>query len=90
MTPKLMKLVHVCTCLEIEHEKVVEWINLNLIIPHDAQNLLFDEEDLERMRLIQNLQDFHGANIESAEIILHLLDQIHILQEEIRFLKDKK
>jgi chaperone modulatory protein CbpM len=44
-----------------------------------------DEEDLARIRLIQDLQESFGVNDESIPIILNLVDQIHLL----RFLMDQ-
>lgn len=90
MNPKVLELVEVCCFLDLPQITIKEWIDLKLINPYDSQNMLFDEEDLERMSLILNLQEVHGVDIESTDIILHLLDQIHLLQAEIKFLRRNK
>jgi hypothetical protein len=61
---------------------LLELIGLELISPFDHQNLLFDEEDLRRVELIQQLKDNCHSNYESIQVILHLVDQIHYLRRK--------
>jgi len=75
--------------LGLESVVVNQWVEWRLITPMDKINFLFDQEDLERMRLIQSLIVTHDLNYESLEIILHLIDQIHSLQDEIKRISAK-
>jgi chaperone modulatory protein CbpM len=43
-----------------------------------------DDEDLARAALIRELLDEMGVNDESVPIILHLIDQLHVLRRELR------
>ncbi|MFL5783962.1 MAG: MerR family transcriptional regulator [Bacteriovoracaceae bacterium] len=51
-----------------------EWIN-----PFDPMEKLFDDEDVQRIRLIHDLLDVLGVNEEAVPVILHLIDQIHCI-----------
>jgi chaperone modulatory protein CbpM len=51
-----------------------EWIN-----PFDPREKLFDDEDVQRIRLIKDLLDVLGVNEEAVPVILHLIDQIHCI-----------
>lgn len=63
-------------------DEILHFIESNLISPYIYEELLFDDEDLERLRLISELQDQCGPNEESLQVILHLIDQIHYLQRQ--------
>ena len=80
MTQNIYKLQIVCQELGVQEETVLDWVTGNLVKPLDFEAMLFDEEDLARMRFIDGIQKTFAANNESIEVILHLLDQIHILQ----------
>jgi hypothetical protein len=55
-----------------------EWIR-----PYDMEKLSFDTDDINRIKLISELQRQFQVNEESIPIILHLLDQINHLQSLI-------
>ena len=61
------------SCEEITHYIEEEWIT-----PFEEN--AFDDEDVERIRLIHDLIENLGVNEDSVPIILHLIDQIHALQ----------
>ena len=57
-----------------------EWI-----VPADDQNKFLDMEDVTRILLIKDLIDEFGVNNESVPIILHLIDQLHWSQTQIKY-----
>lgn len=64
-------------------DDILHFIESNTISPYNNDELLFDEEDLARLRLISELQEQCEPNQESLEVILHLIDQIHYLHKQI-------
>ncbi len=57
-----------------------EWI-----IPADVQKQFLDMEDITRILLIRDLIDDFGVNNESVTIILHLIDQLHWSQTQVKY-----
>lgn len=55
-----------------------EWIFPQESLVNKEKNL--NEEDLARIRLIQDLEDDLGVNADGISVILHLIDQIHFLR----------
>lgn len=51
-----------------------EWIN-----PIDLELKMFDEEDVCRILLIQDLKERFGVNDEAVPVILHLVDQLNFI-----------
>jgi hypothetical protein len=66
-----------------QEDDILRFVENSLISPYNFDELLFDEEDLARLRLISNLQEQCEPNEESLEVILHLIDQIHYLKKKI-------
>lgn len=77
-------IIEVSEELGIDTNTINQWIDLELVKPFNTASSFFDEEDVERMRLILNLQSLHDLNYDSIELVLHLIDQIHYLQDIIR------
>ncbi|MBN21484.1 MAG: hypothetical protein CL678_09385 [Bdellovibrionaceae bacterium] len=73
----------ICTQYGLEEEQVLEWIELEIIHPFNLEDLLFDQEDFQRIGLICELKNSYGSNSESIQMILHLIDQIHYLQRRL-------
>lgn len=82
----------------VDERALLIWVQNEWIIPAhllededlNSQNPYqceFDEEDLARVRLIRTLQAEFGVNDNSIDIILHLLDQVHHLQQRVRKLE---
>jgi chaperone modulatory protein CbpM len=46
--------------------------------------MIFDEEDLARIRLIYELQMDMGVNDEAIPVILHLVDQLNRVHIEVK------
>jgi hypothetical protein len=67
----------------IQEDDILRFIENSLISPYSNEELLFDEEDLSRLRLISELQEHCDPNEESLQVILHLIDQIHYLNKQI-------
>ncbi|MDO9182431.1 MAG: chaperone modulator CbpM [Bacteriovorax sp.] len=67
--------------INIEH--INYFINENWIFPNDPTNTLLDEEDISRIQLIDELIFNLGVNEQGISIILHLLDQLNHLRQEI-------
>ena len=67
----------------IQKNDILRFIENSLISPYNNDELLFDEEDLSRLRLISELQEQYETNEESLQVILHLIDQIHYLNKQI-------
>ncbi len=65
------------SCEEITHYIDEQWIR-----PFEEN--AFDDEDVARIRLIHDLIENLGVNEESVPIILHLIDQIHVLQIRVK------
>ena len=66
----------------VSREEVVEWIDVEIIHPYDSSDLLFDKEDLRRIGLICELREHCNPNIESLQVILHLIDQLNHLHNK--------
>lgn len=59
---------------------ILQCIRAHWIHPAGAPEAELDEEDLARLRLIQELKEVFGANDEAISLILHLLDQVYALR----------
>ena len=57
--------------------------DISIDLDKDAENLLLDDEDIARARLICELQQELGVNDESIPIILNLIDQLHRIRTEM-------
>lgn len=64
----------------LSEEKVQHFIEEEWIVPLDREKMLLDDEDIQRLNLISDLIDVLGVNEEAVPVILHLIDQIHIIR----------
>lgn len=64
-------------------EIIHRFISLSWVSPTDPKQELLDDEDVARARLIGELQEF-GINDAAVPVILQLLDQLHMLHNELR------
>ncbi|MDC1174887.1 chaperone modulator CbpM [Bacteriovoracaceae bacterium] len=64
----------------IEEKDILNYIENNIVTPYRNDDLLFDDEDIARLILICELREHCDPNEESLQVILHLIDQIHYLQ----------
>lgn len=58
---------------------IIHFVEEEWISPVDAELKMFDEEDVRRILLIQDLQERFGVNDEGVPLILHLLDQLNFV-----------
>jgi chaperone modulatory protein CbpM len=66
----------------LDHRTLDVWIEEEWLTPsRRAEDLVFSEADIARVRLIRDLMDDLGVNAEGVGVALHLLDQIHGLRE---------
>ncbi|MBC8139739.1 MAG: MerR family transcriptional regulator [Fibrella sp.] len=54
-----------------------------------GKNRLYSEQDIERLRRIQNLTQQMGVNLAGVQIILDLLERMDLLQQELDDLRSK-
>ncbi len=69
---------------EVKEFFISDCIERNWIIPIDTNRKILDKEDITRILLIKDLKEDFGANDESIPIILHLVDQLHWSQMQIK------
>ena len=62
-----------------------------LICPQrsDGNIRLFSDADVERVRFIKRLVDDLGVNLAGAEVILHMREQMELLQHEMEQLRHR-
>lgn len=73
----------VCEITGAEKTFVVHCLRSHWVSPAHPEESELDEEDLARLRLILCLQEDLGVNEEAVPVILHLLDQIYTLRDEV-------
>ena len=71
-------------CCGVESELILRFVSLEWIKPIDSEKMIFDEEDLARVRLIHELQNVMGVNEEGIPIVLHLVDQLNRVHIEVQ------
>ncbi len=84
----IMKITEINRDYKLSETFVIECIESKWIIPCDCEHNMLDEEDVARLLLIRDLKEEFGVNDESVPIILHLIDQIHSLQAQVRHFLD--
>ena len=83
---KTYAVIEVAKITGLDHPTLVMFIQREWICPQ-AEDLL-DEEDLARVQLIREIREIFGANDEAISLILHLMDQIYHLRNQIRHSDD--
>lgn len=81
-----LSLEEVCISCNLSPEIVEMYIQQEWIVPQDKGEQNFDQEDLARMILIRDLKQEMGVNDEAIPIVLHLIDQLHLLRRRLRHL----
>lgn len=80
----IRRLYEVCEDFGFEETVIIHYIEEEWVSPADTEQNLLDDEDIARIRLIKDLIDDFGVNEEAIPIILHLVDQINVLQTHIK------
>lgn len=75
--PIRKKIDDVAALNNISIDIIIGFIQEQWIIPIDEKLQIFDEEDIARMNLINELREDFGVNNEGIAIILHLIDQLN-------------
>ncbi len=71
----------VLTEVEISRQELELWIEESWILPErEGDSLAFDEVDLARLRLIAELRRDLAVNDEAVPLVLHLVDELHLLR----------
>ena len=72
----------VLAAVEISRPELEFCIDENWILPErEGDNLAFDDVDLARLRLIAELRRDLAVNDEAVPLVLHLVDQLHLMQK---------
>lgn len=87
---KRYQFVEGCERLGIEKEFLIHCIQSRWVKPIAPELDELDEEDLARTRLIYELKEDFEVNDEAVSIILHLLDQLYYLRNELQGRSDSK
>ena len=61
---------------------ILLFVTRSWLRPLDAEQHLFDAEDLARIHLIRDLQEKMAVNDEAVPVILHLVDQLNRMHLE--------
>ncbi|MBP1875273.1 Chaperone modulatory protein CbpM [Ensifer adhaerens] len=76
-----------CEHLEIEVTVLQVWVEQRWLVPRrEDSGWIFEEDDLARARLIQDLTGPMGVNNDGVDVAMQLLDQIHGLRGRLRAL----
>jgi hypothetical protein len=69
---------------EVNEIFIYNCIENEWVIPIDLKKRILDKEDIARILLIRDLKKDFGVNDESIPIILHLIDQLHWSQIQLK------
>ena len=79
-----MKIEDVSIHCRISPEVIHYFIQESWIIPIDPEELIFDAEDIARIKFIHELREIFAVNDEAVPIILHLVDQLNLINLKFR------
>lgn len=86
----ILRIDEVCRYCNINEDLIIRFVNEEWVFPRESDQLGFDEEDLARIHLIQELREDFGVNDEAVPIILHLIDQLNRIQLELKRSQDEE
>ncbi|KSV79594.1 hypothetical protein N185_00280 [Sinorhizobium sp. GW3] len=76
-----------CEHLDIEVKVLRIWVEQRWLMPQEADaGWLFEDADLARARLIQDLTGPMGVNDDGVDVAMQLLDQVHSLRGRLAVL----
>lgn len=79
-----MTLGEVVTATEVGEGEIVAWVEQEWVLPVEQDGRwLFDESDVARIALIQELRGDMAVNDEAVPIVLRLLDQLYGLRQAL-------
>jgi len=86
MARTLMEVVEVT---EVPHGDIVAWVEQQWVLPSEQEGQwLFDESDVARVSLIQELRDDMDVNHDAMPVVLKLLDQVYGLRAAVSELQE--
>ena len=77
---KKYKLTDICDILDVNEDRIFDFVQNQWLIIASPDTNEFDDEDLARTRLILELTETFEVNEEAIPIILHLIDQLYHLR----------
>lgn len=86
---QLLELRRAAEVCGLRPEVIERFIAFAWIQPCNQDELLLDESDLSRSRLIWQLQEDLGVNDAGVDVILELVDQLHLLHSVLGELRKK-
>jgi chaperone modulatory protein CbpM len=81
MSQSRFSIIEVVRITGLDQKTLVTFIEKEWIHPCEREQL--DEEDVARIKLIQDLKQSFGANDEAIPLILHLMDQLYYLRSKL-------
>ena len=81
--PLRKRIEEVCKDCGIEEEIIIQFMKEEWIQPIDPEHNMFDDEDMARISLIEDLRQEFGINDEAIPVILHLIDQLNDLHRKL-------
>lgn len=82
-----LTLIEVSNLTGLEVDLITDWIFKEWLSPTEIES--FDQEDVSRLHLINELQSDFGVNEEAIPLILHLIDRLCYVQDQFRQMKEK-
>lgn len=82
--PLRRSLEEVCEICGVSVTTVKTFIESEWVVPLDPHAQMLDDEDIARIRLILELKNDFEVNDQSIDIILHLIDRIHVLNLRLK------
>jgi chaperone modulatory protein CbpM len=79
---KIITVVEVARVTGLDLHVLDQFIEREWVCPQALD--CFDEEDIARINLIQELKESFGVNDEAVSLILHLMDQLYSLRAQLR------
>lgn len=83
---QFFSILEVCEQVGIAENNIYTFIEREWITPIPSANSdvgNFDHEDIARIQLIVDLINEMGVNEEAVPVILHLIDQLHYLRNQV-------
>jgi chaperone modulatory protein CbpM len=82
-------LAEVVEVTEVAEADIVAWVEQHWVLPSEQQDQwLFDESDVARVSLIQELRDDMDVNDDAMPVVLKLLDQVYGLRAALQEMQE--
>lgn len=82
-------LAQVVEATHVAEADIVAWVEQQWVLPSEqAGQWLFDESDVARVSLIQELRDDMDVNADAMPVVLKLLDQVYGLRAALQEMQE--